>query len=342
MQRSWKDFLVGITVIVGLVGIGVLLLYFGEFEGVRQRTYGIFLRLPDATGLSSASRVTLNGVEIGNIHSITIADSADPAQGVLIALKVVEGIRVPRNAEITLERGLVGEAALAMVARPTGAVTDADFISPGETYVTTAQGFFDAIAGMIDKRLAAFTDAAKAVEKLSDTYTQVGEQAKTLLQQHPLDEVDAGQAQPNIATTIARLDRTVKAAEAWLGDDKLRTDISTAAARLTTVLDEAAKAVDAWTATARTVDTQAANLGEEARTTLRDFAQSTKALNDTMLEVQTLVARVNRGEGTAGQLVTNPDLYNSVTDAATRLEKALTEAQLLFEKYRKEGLPIHF
>lgn len=342
MKRSWKDFFVGITVIVGLVGIGVLLLYFGEFEGVRERTYGISLRLPDATGLSPASRVTLNGVQIGGISSISIAELADPAQGVIVALKVSEGVRVPRDVEITLERGLVGEASLAMVARPREGVTDADFISPGETFTTSARGFFDAIASMIDKRLAAFTDAARSVERLSNTYTQVGEQAKLLLQQHPLDKVDDGSAEPNIATTIARLDRAVKAAEAWIGDDKLRTDISTAAARLTTMLDDAAKAVNAWTATAKTVDTEAASLGKEARTALSDFAQSTKALNETMHEVQSLVARVNRGEGTAGQLVTNPDLYNAITDAATRLEKALTEAQLLFEKYRKEGLPIRF
>lgn len=340
MQRSWKDFFVGLTVIVGLAGVAVLLMAFGEFDGIRQRTYDIALQIPDATGLSTASRVTLNGVPVGAIHAITIADQSNPAAGVVVAMRINEGVRVPRSAEVSLERGLVGEAALAMIARP-DVGQDAGFIAPGETHKTTASGIFDMVAGLIDKRLAAFTDAARSIERLSNTYTEVGEQAKALLSPRTPGEVDAG-GTPTIASTLGRLDAAVKSAQQWLGDDALRTDVRAAASRLTTVLDEASKAVTAWTATARSVEAQAANLGEDAKAAFRDFSQTTLKLGETMNEVQALVARVNRGEGTAGQLVTNPDLYNAVTDAATRLEKALTEAQLLFEKYRKEGLPIKF
>jgi hypothetical protein len=42
------------------------------------------------------------------------------------------------------------------------------------------------------------------------------------------------------------------------------------------------------------------------------------------------------------QLLNNPDLYNSMNDAAVRLERALTEAQLLIEKFKAEGVPVRF
>ena len=48
---------------------------------------------------------------------------------------------------------------------------------------------------------------------------------------------------------------------------------------------------------------------------------------------------INRGEGTVGQLARNPELYNSVKDAADRLEMALRELQLRVQKYKDEGIP---
>lgn len=51
---------------------------------------------------------------------------------------------------------------------------------------------------------------------------------------------------------------------------------------------------------------------------------------------------INSGEGTLGQLAKNPDLYNNANDAASRLEKAIAEFQLLLEKYRTEGLKLQF
>lgn len=343
MTRSWKDFVVGLTVIVGLAGVATLLLLFGEFAGGRHKTYDVTFALADASGLSKSSAVTLNGVRVAAITEIRIADPSNPAGGVELALKVREGVRIPRDVTMTLERGLVGEAALSMVAKPPPpGQAPAGFIEPGETYQAKASGFIESIATMIDGRLGAFSDAAKSIQTLSETYTKVGEQASALLTPRSVDEVDA-QGQPaTLPSTLARLDRAVRAAETWLGDDALRGDARSAAGRLTGLMDSATSAIEVWTQTGKSLERDAGELSEQGRAALREFAAVSGQLGETIVEVQTLVARVNRGEGTAGQLVTNPDLYNAITDAAVRLEKALAEAQLLFEKYRKDGVPIRF
>jgi hypothetical protein len=67
-----------------------------------------------------------------------------------------------------------------------------------------------------------------------------------------------------------------------------------------------------------------------------------KSIEDAANDVRSISAAINRGEGTAGQLIKNPDLYNNLNSSAQRLEKALEEFRLLAEKYRKEGLPIKF
>jgi hypothetical protein len=66
------------------------------------------------------------------------------------------------------------------------------------------------------------------------------------------------------------------------------------------------------------------------------------SLSATLEDVRRLTRLASEGQGTVAQMLNNPDLYNSMTDAAQRLERALTEAQLLIEKYKAEGVPIHF
>jgi ribosome-associated translation inhibitor RaiA len=57
-------------------------------------------------------------------------------------------------------------------------------------------------------------------------------------------------------------------------------------------------------------------------------------------ELATLVESVNQGQGTLGQLATNPDLYRSLDAAAAKLERTLEEARLLVEKFRTEGVKL--
>ena len=48
----------------------------------------------------------------------------------------------------------------------------------------------------------------------------------------------------------------------------------------------------------------------------------------------------SEGNGTVGMLLNNPDLYNSLTEAAVRLQRVLEEVQLLIEKLKAEGVQI--
>lgn len=341
MNKAIAEFLVGATVVLGLAGVAVLLLLFGEFAGARQQTYTAYMRLADATGLSSASAVTLNGVQIGSIRSI--ASSDDPRRGVVLELRVLEGARIPRDAEVTLERGLVGEAALAMRAGPVEAgKPDPGYLAAGETLDAEAGGMLDQIASLMDARLSSFSAAADDLRTLARSFSQAGDRLSEALSPRTPEQVDAGSAPANLVSTVARLDGAISSARDWLGDEELRTDVRGSAARLEALLDEASKAVGAWNDAAGRVTRQAELLGEEGASALQEFSASARSLDAAATEVRAVAEKVNRGEGTAGQLINNPDLYRSLNDAAIRLERALTEAQLLVEKYRKEGIPIRF
>jgi len=338
MTRS-KEFIVGLTALGGLVGLAIMLLMFGEFAGARVKRYSIMLVVPDAAGLTDSSRILLNGVRVGMVASTTTLP--DPRDGVRVEMRINDGVRIPRNVRVSVTQTFVGDTSLTLTASPAPG-PDPGYFQPGDTFNTTATGMMDQIAGMLEARLGGLGDAITSFRNLSDTYARVGERIEDFLEPRTLEDVQAGRAEPNLSTAMRRFDEAVTSAQLWLGDEQLRSDVREAATRATDVIDRAGEAVETWTETARSLSRNADRVGERLDDTTRELIQASKALSETLIEVQAIAAQVRRGSGTLGQLLNNPDLYNSLNDAAIRLQKALTEAQLLLEKYRKEGIPIQF
>src|SRR5690606_9634577 len=131
-------------------------------------------------------------------------------------------------------------------------------------------------------------------------------------------------------------------AEAWLGDESLRTDVRGTVERIDAVLAEITATAEAWRESARNVNQLSSTAGEQLRTTTVRLVSTLQAAESALAEFRLLAASINAGEGTAGLLLTNPDLYRSLSDAAERLDRVLTEAQLTLEKFRKEGVPIQY
>lgn len=339
MQRPMRDILVGFTVIIGLAGVAVLLMLFGELKLGEPRTYPITLQLDQVSGISSSSRVTLNGVLIGSVETITV--SPDPRDGAVVTIRVRDAVRIPRDSVIVLERGLVGEATLLFRTNPGPPDVEPDYIRPDEIVRARALSVVEDLANALESRLGGLRDFAESFTKLADTYVEVGQRANELLSPRSTTEVDAG-APATIPSTLARLDSAVADARLWLGDESLRLDARAIAAQMRGLMDTSAAAVEEWTKAAQALTSHTNDIGTTAAEALREFAASTRALQETLTQAQQIAAKVNAGEGTVGLLVNNPDLYRSLNDAAQRLEKALIEAQLLVEKYRKEGVPIQF
>ena len=55
-----------------------------------------------------------------------------------------------------------------------------------------------------------------------------------------------------------------------------------------------------------------------------------------------VLGEVAEGKGTAGRVLRDPALYNSMQDAFERLGRALDEMRMLIEKWQREGLSVEF
>jgi phospholipid/cholesterol/gamma-HCH transport system substrate-binding protein len=336
-----RDFVTGIVALGSLLGLIVMLVLFGEVANIGKRFYTFDVHVTNAGGLSGTSSVTLNGVKIGKVIETAVA--APPAFGAMLKVQVRDGVAIPRVSKISIDTRLVGDASMDF-AIPTDAKPEAlaTMIQPGELFEGgEPSSTLNRLASAIEKPLSRFSATADNIDKLANTYTTLGERLNELLEPRTPAEVASGKP-PNIRSTIARADQALAGAAKFLGDDQLVSQAKSLIQKADDVLDQASSLANSWTKTAATVDQQATKVGADMDALT---AQATGTLRNTekaAAELATILESVNKGQGTVGQLVQNPDLYNSLRDAADRLDHAIAEFQRLVEKYRTEGLRLSF
>lgn len=132
---------------------------------------------------------------------------------------------------------------------------------------------------------------------------------------------------------LAGAQSAIDRANGWLGDDALRADVRSAAAKAGTLFDEA-------TDTVQIVGNLAQSVGDDARKLSERLVRASDSLASAMARVDEIVARVAKGEGTAGRFVADPSLYEGLADSVRRLREALDQANVLLMQVREKGLQI--
>ncbi|MCH8343100.1 MAG: MCE family protein [Planctomycetes bacterium] len=134
-----------------------------------------------------------------------------------------------------------------------------------------------------------------------------------------------------ITAELTPLIEAVEMAKSWLGDEQLRADTHQAVRKVTELIDHASDNLGTFSKVAAGIEADVDHLTKRLVPVLDELAT-------TLQEIRQLTRVARQGEGTIGQLLNNPDLYRSLTDAVTRLERVLSEVQPLIEKINAEGL----
>lgn len=339
MKPVARDFLTGVTVIAGIIALVFLLFVFGELTELTSKTYKFNVQVSNAGGLAESSRITLNGVRVGKIESATVAPP--PEQGALLTLKIQAGTVIPRAAQVFIDKSFVGDASLEFTVPATLTPAQiADVLKPGETFnAGEPNSLIKQIVGMVEQPLARLTKTAEKIDTLAERYTMLGDQLVDLTKPRTTADVAAG-ADPNLRTVVARLDSALAGASKWMNDSDLLTRTQQLLDRSNNALSDAEKLAEAWTKTAATLEGKADAIGKNVETLTSQAVSTLQRTEKAAGELSQILESANKGQGTVGQLLQNPDLYNSLKDAAQRLDRTLVEFQLLIEKFKNEGVPI--
>ncbi len=347
MTENTRNIAVGLTVLVALVALGGLILMFTGLPGMLQGGYRIEIRTPSTSGAIVGDYVHLGGLRVGRVISIDFMDQDDPMEGITIAARIDQGINVPANVNCYLTRKLMGGVYIELY--PDGPqrldpkTGRAMRFLPKDS-VAIVQG----ISKSMDPS-AAFKPAMDSLAKLAESF------AKLFPDEEPAPATTApattGPAPapapppPGLRGTFTRLDRALDALYAVLGDGENQANIKASMANLREATAQATKSMKALQAfatgaqkAARGIEKLADNASGRIDDLVRKLIGDAEQISKTMETINRAAAKIESGEGTAGKLLNDPQLYNNLLEAAKGLNKLMKDFGLLLKEWKEKGV----
>lgn len=286
---------VGVFLILGLVA-GLAALFILTDAAIFRGRYIVTTNVPDAGGIRRGDPVQMLGVNIGRVQRFKI----DP-RGVAIRLELEGEYDVPKDSQVHLRSsGLLG-----------GMVAD---IVPGTSTERARNG--DTLPGRTEE---AMMDAANRVA------TQV---------EAALARVERVLSDPNIDS----ISNTTRNLDAGTGEArKLIGDVNTAVtaqrrelAALTASLQRSAEGFEK-VATGPELDRTMKRI-DEATARLQPVMSS---LERSSAALENVMGKLDRGEGTAGKLLRDEELYRNMNAAMLNMNQATVNINKLSEEIRR-------
>jgi len=159
---------VGIFILIGLVTIGLMVVYFGRVgEGMRS-CYTLRAEFPNASGLRRQADVLLAGAKVGRVVNDPVI--LPDMNGVYVDLRIFNNVKIPSKSEFSIgSSGLLGDKYIDIGLK--GDAKSSPPLEPGSTVKGVNDG--GGIAGMA-------TDAGALVAELRPTVANVNSVVKKL------------------------------------------------------------------------------------------------------------------------------------------------------------------
>ncbi|HWB53639.1 MAG TPA: MlaD family protein [Tepidisphaeraceae bacterium] len=333
MSAYRKNVIVGITVLVALVALCWMLLKFGGMPAQLFTPAQIPVEFvsPRADGLGDGSAVLFRGVEVGRVTEIhrssdnthviinALIDRTPPLPGDITAVIKMQSL-LGAGTSINLER--LGQSTSQPTTEP---VKLASTLQANQKIPTTYVG--------LDLLPPEFSTLAR---ELSVT-------AQELHQSHMVEHMNEAVIQSR--DLVASLRKMVD-------NPKLRDDVQASLDNLKSVTEKANHIADNM----QKFSGQLQTISSDAQTTLQSanktivstqghINQISEQLADRLTQLaqildsfRSISLKIDSGKGTAGALINDPRLYDSLVDTSRRLNMTLADLKQLIDQWQQEGV----
>jgi len=262
--------------------------------------YGVY---DSVEGLKVSSGVIYRGYQVGQVISIQFA--GERFDRVLVKFSVDKGLELPSNTLAMIQSAdLMGSKVVALV--------------PGDSHVFAVSG--DTLRSQVERGL---------MEQVSQQMLPLKQKAERLL--GSLDSVMLivqglfnEETKKNLSNSFGSIDRTLRNLEGASGN--LDTLIQGESARISSILQD----VNSITGNLRNNNEEISNiLGNVSAISdsLRQASlhQTLMSLNYILATTDSIMNKINRGEGTIGALLNDNDLYYNLNQVSENLNRLLVE-----------------
>jgi phospholipid/cholesterol/gamma-HCH transport system substrate-binding protein len=180
---------------------------------------------------------------------------------------------------------------------------------------------------------------------ISQTAAQIGqvsdELSKTLKQFRESGSIeDLDKTIKTVAVQAQKVGDVFGSLQAVLGDSGPQGDLRVIIKNLRTTTDKLNTLADSLQNASATATVTIKGAGQDIDAMSKQVGDRLTQISAVLSSVQSIMEKVDKGQGTAGQLVNDPKLYQSLTDTARELDKTVADLQRLIEQWEEEGVDL--
>ena len=307
------------VVILGTAMMTMFLVYlFGELPSAGRRT--IYVRFADVTGVSVESPVRKNGILVGRVSQMTPVDS-----GVVVAISIDPTWKLYENEVCRISSdNLFGDSVLEFVAGNNPEASRRE-IQDGE-YMTgmVSSKPMDALGVIVDLK-ETVQEALLSIRTAGDEVGAMAENLNLLVAGNQQQVTDVlGRAE----TAFGRFDTAMVSLNQIADNQDLQIALEEALQAVPQLVGDAGSLLRSAKKVTDEAELNLINLkgltdplGKHGGEIVDKLNQSANRLDTVLIEFQTFGKQLNSGNGTIGQLVHNPELYQNLNRAAQNIEE---------------------
>jgi len=316
MNERKMQFRVGVVVLSSLIIVAILLMMFNEPRALMRGQYSLKVRFPQAPGVTKNTPVRKSGILIGRVSRVDLDDD-----GAIVTLNIDGDRKLRHNEVFSIATSLLGDSVVNVTPSIDPRADDSP-IKDGETLDGMVAPDPIQVVGNLEKSLSTAIDSvAKTSSELGDVVQRVG----GMLEKN----------ESTIDSIFQRLDRSLEIIEKTaanandvIDDQETRQQLKEAIAQFPEVLRETRETIGKMGNSLELVEQNLEDiqqftrpLGQRGESLVSRMDRGADKLDQLMGEMLSFSRALNNKQGSLGQLVHNPELYQSLNRAAQNIEE---------------------
>ncbi len=348
MDERVLRFRVGVVVVAAAIITIILITLLGAWPSPFRPRYTVQIEFPTAPGVTVDTPVRRSGIQIGRVSSLELLDNGR----VLLTLKIDANYRLKKDLLCRISTGsmVTGDAVLEWVnsdARgdmPFEEIEDQDYLTDGEV----AGDPFQIISKLEDRLDAALVSIQGAGHSIGSAGVEVEQVARGMNKLLGAKEPELQAIVDESLLAMRNFNSVMDDLRQVTGDDELKSqmrgalkDLPELFAKAKKTLDEVQKTLNSYNRVAVRAERNLANiegltapLGERGEEISDNLVSSIQGVNDLLANLAQLSKSLNREDGTVGQLINNPELYDRLNRMLKEIERLVRKVEPILNDVR--------
>ena len=343
MDERVMRFRVGVVALATIIITITLVFMVGGAPTFLHGTYPLTVYFDEAPGVAPDTPVRKFGIRIGKVKEVGFA--ANNSQAV-VTVEIDDNVQLRSDETFRIDRGVLGDAVLEVIRENPEAPVPNTFLEAGSELDGTVRPDPLDIVAKLEGGLAT------ALASIAQTSNDIGELATRVNDLLGNNQEQVVRIVNKMEQTIDRLSSAVASTDELLSDPVLKENLKRSISDLPEVLTDAREAIGGLKTALSGVDRNLANLegftrplGERGSQLVASLEGTISKLDKVMSDISGFSEGLNNSEGSLGMFMNDPDVYQQINEAATRLngltkqlEPILNDTRIFTDKLARHGL----